>query len=71
MCPLSLRYRLFTVAVLDNIGANPNSDTAMSSLYDIVTSLNQHINETYRNSREIPNNASSEVVIKKLPHTYY
>ena len=70
MCPLSLRYRLFTIAATDNIDANPNSDTAVSLFYDIATSINQHINKTCRNSREIPNTPCSEVVIKKLPHRY-
>lgn len=70
MCALNLWFRLFTIAATDNIDANPNSDTVMSSLYDIATSINQHINETCRNSCEIQNNTSNEVIIKKLPHRY-
>ena len=59
VCPLTLRYGLFTTAAVDNIDVNPSSSTAMSAFHGTAASLNQHINENSGRCRDVPSTLST------------
>ena len=71
VCPLNLKYDLFTTSATDNLDVNPSSATAMSAFHGTATSLNQHICGGYSgHPRDIPDALPSNRVLKNLPEKF-
>ena len=71
VCPLNLRYDLFTTSATDNLDVSPSSATAMSAFHGTTTLLNQHICGGYSGDpRDIPDALPSDRVLKNLPEKF-
>jgi len=72
VCPLNLKYCLFTTAAMDNLDVNPSSSTAESSFHGTATSLNQHFCDDHSGyTRNIPNELPCGTApLKNLPINY-